>query len=239
MASLNDIETKVQTIIGMLNNSKTITGTLPLMFTAKAGNAVDWVIYGNAEGVGERTAQLVDKLMFTDGKGIAPDGSVIDNNKRTSTVDRIDVSDVASVYFSLTSIKNVAAIIATYDSNDTLLNRQSGVVSDTVLDVSNAVGLRITLYEMIDTGIAIADITQISLTIGSTAPDHYIPYGYEIPLTINNTPQTFYIGDSLLTEGETISKTSTGVDIELFEGENTVSTTLSNKPTMEIKYKWR
>lgn len=46
-----------------------------------------------------------------------------------------------------------------------------------------------------------------------------------------------YIGDSPLTEGETVSKTSTGVDIELFEGENTVSTTLYNKPTMEIKYK--
>lgn len=46
-----------------------------------------------------------------------------------------------------------------------------------------------------------------------------------------------YIGDSPLTKGETVSKTSTGVDIELFEGENTVSTTLYNKPEMEIKYK--
>lgn len=48
---------------------------------------------------------------------------------------------------------------------------------------------------------------------------------------------TFYIGSSPLRAGQSISKTSTGVDIELFEGENTVSTTLYNKPAMEIKYK--
>jgi hypothetical protein len=53
----------------------------------------------------------------------------------------------------------------------------------------------------------------------------------------NSHEYDIYIGDTPLTEGETVSKTSTGVDIELFEGENTVSTTLYNKPTMEIKYK--
>ena len=77
--------------------------------------------------------------------------------------------------------------------------------------------------------------TQFSITPGSTAPAEYSPYGYEIPLTINNTPQTFYIGDNPLTAGQSISKTSTGVDLELFEGENTVSTTLYNKPSMEIE----
>ena len=75
-----------------------------------------------------------------------------------------------------------------------------------------------------------------------TAPTTYIPYGYEIPITISQQGQPnktvdIYIGENPLTEGETVSKTSTGVDIELFEGENTVSTTLYNKPDMEIKYK--
>ena len=43
---------------------------------------------------------------------------------------------------------------------------------------------------------------------------------------------TFYIGDTPLTEGENISKTSTGIDIETQVGENTISTTLYNKPVM-------
>ena len=84
--------------------------------------------------------------------------------------------------------------------------------------------------------------SDIMLVKGSTAPTSYIPYGYQIPLTVSQQGQTdktvdIYIGDSQLTEGETVSKTSTGVDIELFEGENVVSTTLYNKPAMEIKYK--
>jgi hypothetical protein len=60
-----------------------------------------------------------------------------------------------------------------------------------------------------------------------------------IPLdeVYNSHEYDIYIGDSPLTEGETVSKTSTGQDIELFEGENVVSTTLYNKPEVEIKYR--
>ena len=82
-------------------------------------------------------------------------------------------------------------------------------------------------------------INTVVVVQDSTAPQTYIPYGYQIPLTISQQGQPdktydIYIGDSPLTEGETISKTSTGVDIELFEGENTVSTTLYNKPETSI-----
>ena len=88
----------------------------------------------------------------------------------------------------------------------------------------------------------IGTLSNIMLVEGSTVPDHYIPYGYQIPLTVSQQGQpdksyTFYIGDTPLTEGQQVSKTSTGQDIELFEGENTISTTLYNKPEMEIKYK--
>lgn len=81
----------------------------------------------------------------------------------------------------------------------------------------------------------------IMFTDDSTLPTTYTPYGYQIPLTISQQGETdknydIYIGDSPLTEGETVSKTSTGVDIELFEGENTVSTTLYNKPNTSITY---
>ena len=80
-------------------------------------------------------------------------------------------------------------------------------------------------------------ITNVMIVQGSTVPTTYIPYGYEIPISVNNTPQTFYIGDSPLTAGQSISKTSTGVDLELSDGENTISTALYNKPKVEIKYK--
>lgn len=75
---------------------------------------------------------------------------------------------------------------------------------------------------------------------GSNATNSYdVAPAVCIPLdeVYNSHEYDIYIGDSPLTEGETVSKSSTGVDIELFEGENTVSTTLYNKPDMEIKYK--
>ena len=82
---------------------------------------------------------------------------------------------------------------------------------------------------------------SLVLIKGSTAPTNYIPYGYEVPLTISQTGQTdksydIFIGDTPLTQGESISKTSTGVNIELFEGSNTVSTTLYNKPATSMEY---
>ena len=46
---------------------------------------------------------------------------------------------------------------------------------------------------------------------------------------------TFYI-DSPLTAGQSISKTSTGVDIATVVGENTISSTLYNKPETSVTY---
>lgn len=64
--------------------------------------------------------------------------------------------------------------------------------------------------------------------------------GYRIPLQIKQGATTktidLYIGSTPLTEGQSVSKTSTGTDIVLYQGENTISTTLGNKPEMRVKY---
>jgi hypothetical protein len=73
-----------------------------------------------------------------------------------------------------------------------------------------------------------------------TTPE-FIPYGYQVPITVSQDEENYknydiFVGDSPLGEGETVSEASTGVDIELFEGVNSVSTTLTNKPEMKISY---
>ena len=45
-----------------------------------------------------------------------------------------------------------------------------------------------------------------------------------------------YIGNSPLTQGQSITKTSLGTDIALYQGNNTISTTLYNKPKMSLTY---
>ena len=54
-------------------------------------------------------------------------------------------------------------------------------------------------------------------------------------LLSDGTDYTFYI-DSPLTAGQSISKTSTGVDIDTQVGENTISTSLYNKPETAISF---
>lgn len=67
----------------------------------------------------------------------------------------------------------------------------------------------------------------------------FIPRGYEIPLSVNGTPQDIYIGDSPLTGSDTATKVSTGVDIATTDGTNTISTTLYNKPEMLVAYGYK
>ena len=248
MASLNDIETKIQRIIDKLS-TKTVTGTLPLTFTTRtAGAASDWAIEGNAEGVGERTANLFD-ITKVAGDGITVDGSTF---TKGSTGYWYDIfSHTAGSGTALVTSKSILLDAGTYYITATVQpsttkfqcawcdingSNQTSIETGKVLPYSFTLTSKGYVSFRIDHGTP--TVSNMMLVKGSTAPSTYVPFGYEIPISVNGTPQTFYIGDTPLTAGESISKTSTGVDIDLFEGENTVSTTLYNKPEMTIKYKY-
>ena len=254
MASLNDIETKIQSIIDILG-VKTITGTLPLTFTTHTAGAADtWTIYGNDD---QGTENLFDISSAVDGyinsSGVLTPPSQIPAEKSS---DYIEIDGSTTYTFSAVggfpSITGYAGwrAIAYYDSNKRFLARTAG---EGTSDLSATSGSAAKYVRISYRSFGVANL-QIMLTKGSTAPDHYIPYqkgvgeqrqdGYYVPLTVSQQGQQdktvdIFIGDSPLTEGETVSKQSTGVDLELFEGENTISTTLYNKPEMKINYKWR
>ena len=68
----------------------------------------------------------------------------------------------------------------------------------------------------------------------------FIPYGYLIVITSNETYDTdIFIGDSPLTEGQSVSRTSTGIDIITTPGDNylLMRPTFTDQPVMMIKYK--
>jgi hypothetical protein len=206
---------------------KTLTGTLPLTFTAKGGTAVDWTIYGNADGVGERTQNLIEYKI--ENVNIDAAGKIVSVSGLTVWVAPIK----QGVTYTFTTDGAVYAEYTEYPVLGLVAYNNSRVIGTTTFTatIDGYVAFRTT-----------ANYATSMCVVGSTAPDHYIPYGYEIPIAVSQQGETdknynIYIGDTPLTEGETISKSSTGVDIEMFEGENTVSTTLDNKPTMEIKYK--
>lgn len=192
------------------------------------------------QGVGERTAQLFDINNVTE-------NYYLNNGVPTQiNVGGYVLSDYIPIASNTTTIsakctkKGGGSHWAVYDENKTyirggiaFLGSEIGTVLAKSVDTSGAAFIRVDY--------ALEFITDCMLNLGSTALP-YAPYGYKLPFTVSQQGQTdknydIYIGDSSLTEGETISKTSTGVDIELFEGENTVSTTLTNKPEMTIRYK--
>lgn len=267
MASLNDIETKVQSIINILYSRtvKTITGILPLAFTAKAGNAVDWEIRGNDENGTENLMQIIatsktqSGIIFT----VDGDGRITINGTATSVVSiyldwlsggyAVNAVEPNTTYTVTGGLNTTGVTLywGTFNSDGTAT--QTPIVTTATITTSAEAEKSRGFIYITEGTVCDNLVCEPMLVKGSTAPDHYIPYqkgvgeqrvdGYYIPLTVSQQGQTdktvdIYIGDAPLTEGETVSKTSTGVDLELFEGENTVSTTLYNKPEMTIKYKY-
>ena len=243
MASLNDIETKVQYIIGLLDarTTKTITGVLPLTFTTTEDKLRDWEIRGNddiydgQQGVGERTENLWNHTI--------EQGTILNTGVDEPSDTRVRSVEYIPVEQRQYTIKFDGAdevLIFGFDANKAnaqLLYSGWHASAFTFTVAQNIAYIRTVFRFENNANIVPSDVTNIMLVNGSTAPSTYVPYGYEIPLSVNGTPQTFYIGNSPLTAGQSISKTSTGVDIATTEGENTISTTLYNKPEMTIKYK--
>jgi hypothetical protein len=199
------------------------------------------------KGVGERTAQLftdtVGKQVITVAAGATFSASI--SSPMTLAAGRYTIhyyqsTSMTSNTRNTLSFYTVATGIQTYESGATNHHLDAGWYSWTFyIPNDGSYQMRIWIVDASDE----VKATNFILTKGETAtPTEYIPHGYQIPIAVSQQGQPdktvdIYIGDSPLTEGETVTKTSTGVDIELFEGENTVSTTLYNKPTMEIKYK--
>ena len=242
MATLNDIETKIQRIIDKLS-TKTIKGTLPLTFiTHTAGNAVDWTIEGNADGVGERTiTTFTDWESGTTITGAEQVGKPYAECKRnTSLTTRRRSVSIVPVVSGVATLN----ITSGYQAADIHFDKDGLYIGNTASYHSN--GYQISISDNVKYASLVVKKSDNSEFTEADVWDVYFTYSganaYKIPLLVTSGQQsnqhTLYIGDAPLTEGETVSKTSTGVDLELLEGKNTVSTTLYNKPEMTIKYKY-
>ena len=253
MASLNDIETKVQYIIGLLDarTTKTITGVLPLTFTTTEDKLMDWEIMGNDLPGTENLLPNVFRQGVT---------NAFETPNRITAITPI----LCNVGDTFSAKAEDGFRFALYIANEAGYQQ---FTNSTLLDIANRVydsGWKTIFTKTItetqakcviimvsysdNSNITPSDAAQsITLVRGSTAPSTYIPYqqgvgqrtenGYIIPLSVNGDTVNLPIGNAPLTAGQSISKTSTGIDIATTEGENTISTTLYNKPEMTIKYK--
>lgn len=253
---------------------KTITGTLPLTFRTSetalrswtiygadiehvetaSGKSItfytdedklrDWTIYGNAEGVGERTKNLLEVTAETQTINgvtytINDDGTVTVSGTATadSNILLSSISGLSQGDYILSGEKDInTPTVYTYvrGGGETTKNDQSGTGVDFSMGNYTECKLYVTRYFS-------GTVTVKPMIRSTNTTSDFIPYGYKIPLTISQDGQTdknydIFIGDSPLAEGETVSKTSTGVDIATADGNNTITTSLYNQPDMSITY---
>lgn len=212
------------------------------------------------QGVGERTANLFDVSKFEDGNThVSASGLSLDIGNQTVIINQTSTAQYPQAY--ITDSNGQALQLQESETYSIKIDKQnvpegshiyvilraksSGterpydtVVNQKIVTIPSGLSNWRWLLVVEGNNIIYDNCTvRIDVRKSNDVPSTYIPYGYEIPISVNNTPQTFYIGDSPLTAGQSISKTSTGVDIAAQVGANTISTDLYNKPEVEIKYK--
>lgn len=240
---------------------KTLTGTLPLTFRTSETALRSWTIYGNNYEHTYSADHTLPLTFSTNTAGAASDWSISGNDdvgKNLCNENDVDLLYVGNDrYRSATSVGKLPAGTYTlsYEKLQTSIlyvTIRSGTnYSDATANSPYTFTVRnnddeVIIRTAISTLIAFEDIgiTNVMLNAGNTSAD-FEPYqvgvgqrtenGYIIPLSVNGDTVNLPIGNAPLTAGQSISKTSTGVDISAVQGANTITTDLYNKPEMSIE----
>lgn len=216
------------------------SGTLPLTIDSIGGNLSDWTIFGNNEGVGEETENFFNKNAndtnngYVSGKYLAVDNRELANEYYVIS-EYIQIQPSTTYYLSNVIGSGASTALCFYNTNKEYISGVKLYVSGTrtteVISPDDAVFLR-TSVQVYKGYIDTAMITESEVS-------EYIPYGYKIPIKVTSGTSTkqkdIYIGDSPLTEGQSVSKSSTGIEIKVERGQSVIETTLTNKPEMDAK----
>ena len=206
--------------------SNEVEGVPPLTFESNGMDLLDYRIDGASGGVGDRTDNLFDYSTVTAGYRItwATGISVADNSAIMS--DFIDVSNGiyrASVSVNLIGYDINKNYIGTYDPYSKMFKKDYSSKT-TYYDIAdnNVKFVKLLAYSATDT---ISQDTMFCL--GTTIPE-YEPFGYKVPVKINNSNVATIYLDSPILENESISLSETNVDIPTIERTNvlTIDTTV-------------
>ena len=207
MASLNDIETRIQNIIDIIEGQviSTITGVLPLTFRANGSALIDYRIYGTADGAGVQTENLFDKDAqdkengYVNASYLTPDNVLLSNNSFVVS-EYISVEPNSDYYLSRVVLYGTSTGLCFYDENKTYISGirlyTGGELTTNITTPNNCRYIR--------TSIQVSQsVCEESMIIkGSTPPETYIPYGYKLPLMLTSGVESkdtdIYIGDSKL-----------------------------------------
>lgn len=186
-----------------------ITGYLPLTFLANGDVLKNYRLHGTSEGAGVQTDNLFDKSTTLD--NYALDGNSIIKANGWFVSDYIPVK--SNTVYTRT---NTGQTVHQFDSNYELI--QYGNPGFTFTTTSN------TAYVKINSTMELKD-TYVFVK-GSTAPASYIPYGYQIPLTVTSgVTENLWDLNSSWTNTQTDTKTNLQLRITQYNGTTLLSST--------------
>ena len=236
--------------------NKTLEGTLPLTFRANGQNLTNWVIWGAEGGVGGASPNLYHYGINHDTFNTSTGAKTGTSNNYLSTADYIPCSPSTQYSWSpyITYESNFWSQnidIYEYDSNKSFVKHSSLTISRVSYQAENngkvTITTQATTAYMIfswnvssnSSKLTLETVPDFMFYLGSTKKE-YQPYGLTLTVNISNGSQSRAYNipiTALIEEGQTISKTTSGVDIQTYNGNNTITVVSENQPEkMKIKY---
>lgn len=214
------------------------TGVPPFEFPTTDTSLFSWFIEG--EGVGDKTANLLDYTQSESGGIDASGNYVVAANLWRSTV-YIEIDATLQYFISWIKAYTTfqAARINYYTDNKTHISREQITNSGTVLTIpQNAKYIKWTLYTSAGTVVDLEYVSALKLMLNSgEAALDYEPFGYKIPILCNDNLTNIYL-DAPLSEGEILYSTDIDTAIVTDIGDNELSVETTQQPTaMQIVYK--
>lgn len=192
-----------------------LTGTLPMTFRSNGTALINYRIFGTAEGAGVQTENMIninDMWIVAGQTTYSVNGQTLTITGNWYVYMIIPVERNTNYYlgFNTVSSTSLQAVSAFGVLNGELNNRD--VIIDRravpfILTTGEREQIAVVFYSGFNAvGTSVYD--NIMLVKGSTAPDHFIPHGYKLPLTITSGTESkdtdIYIGDSKLMAGDYI-----------------------------------
>lgn len=216
-----------------------LTGVPPLTFIGNGHSLADYTIYGNTDGVGDRTANLFDKDSESVAGFINGSGAIATvPNYPISTYDYINV--LPNTYYSYKAFTVASPNespqktirVSYYRSNKVFISRYfkigNGLTKETIITPNNCFYVRLSIDD---------NLGNVMLWEGSSDVSVYEPYGYKIPVVCGGTTTDIYL-DEPLGENESISMSDTGVSIPTINGTNILTVDTAVQPSnVYLKYK--
>ena len=177
-------------------------GTLPAQYSANGSALADYRIYGSAGRTGDRTVNLLD-------------GNLITNENPGTTWSKITYNLKPNTSYVLcTSVPRYGggALLAIIGNSGSATTANNGAWDGNPrVWETDSTGVVNVLFRGNNSGY---DLTQYDymLTEGSTAPAEYVPYGYEVDMSVSDgttsTTTPIYIGADPLGEDEYVDYTT-------------------------------